>query len=172
MVHYFCAGSRIGQMPHTRIRTESSALKDHLYKKNIEANPYCICKLVETSEHFLRAILITGTRIPDPPFPHLVPPAIMVWIFVWKYIFEPFIHILQHFVLQLSRFLRRGQAKVLFKTGALLLNIESKRGFPLCILTIVSYISLVGKIFGTFLACSSLCTANPFRIERPIKWEF
>jgi hypothetical protein len=33
-----------------------------------------------------------------PLFPHLVPPAIMVWIFVWKYIFEPFIHILQHFV--------------------------------------------------------------------------
>jgi hypothetical protein len=30
-----------------------------------------------------------------PLFPHLVPPAIMVWIFVWKYIFEPFIHILQ-----------------------------------------------------------------------------
>jgi hypothetical protein len=27
----------------------------------------------------------------------------MVWILVWKYIFEPFIHILQHFVLQLSR---------------------------------------------------------------------
>jgi hypothetical protein len=45
----------------------------------------------------------TGTRIPDPFFPHLVPPAIMVWIFVWKYIFELFIHILQHFVLQLSR---------------------------------------------------------------------
>ena len=38
-----------------------------------------------------------------PLFPHLVRPAIMVWIFVWKYIFEPFIHILQHFVLQLSR---------------------------------------------------------------------
>ena len=45
----------------------------------------------------------TGIRIPDPLFPHLVPPAIMVWIFVWKYIFEPFIYILQHFVLQLSR---------------------------------------------------------------------
>ena len=28
---------------------------------------------------------------------------IMVWILVWEYIFEPFIHILQHFVLQLSR---------------------------------------------------------------------
>ena len=36
----------------------------------------------------------TGTRIPDPLFPHLVPPAIMVWILVWKHIFEPFIHIL------------------------------------------------------------------------------
>jgi hypothetical protein len=33
-------------------------------------------------------------------------------------------------------------------------------------------ISLVGKIFGTFLACSSLCTTNPFRIEMPIKREF
>jgi hypothetical protein len=31
------AGSRIGQILHTRIRTESSALKNHLYKKNIEA---------------------------------------------------------------------------------------------------------------------------------------
>ena len=34
---------------------------------------------------------ITGTEILDPLFPHLVPPVIMVWIFVWKYIFEPFI---------------------------------------------------------------------------------
>jgi hypothetical protein len=47
--------------------------------------------------------LFRGTRIPDPLFPHLVPPAIMVWIFVWKYICEPLIHILQHFVLQLFR---------------------------------------------------------------------
>jgi hypothetical protein len=56
-----------------------------------------------------------------PLFPHLVPPAIMVWywIFVWKYIFEPFIHILQHFVLQLSRstnFCFLGPAAVLLIT--------------------------------------------------------
>ena len=49
--YYAC--SRIGQILHTRIRTESSALKDHLYKKNMEANPYCSWQLVETSEHFL-----------------------------------------------------------------------------------------------------------------------
>ena len=51
--YYFYACSRIGQILHTRIRTASSALNGHLYKKNIEANPYCSCKLVETSEHFL-----------------------------------------------------------------------------------------------------------------------
>jgi len=50
-----------------------------------------------------RASKIVGTRIPEPLFAHLVSPAIMVGIFVWKYIFEPFIHILLHFVLQLSR---------------------------------------------------------------------
>ena len=36
---YFYAGSRIGQILHTRIRTESSALKDHLYKKNLKLIP-------------------------------------------------------------------------------------------------------------------------------------
>ena len=52
-----------------------------------------------------------------PLFPRLAPPAIMVWIFIWKYIFEPFIHILQHFVLQLSRStnLFLGSAAVLLK---------------------------------------------------------
>ena len=50
---YFYACSRIGQILHTIIRTESSALKDHLDKKNIEANSYCSCQLVETSEHLL-----------------------------------------------------------------------------------------------------------------------
>ena len=34
-------------------------------------------------------------EVRTPVFPHLIPPAIMVWIFVWKYIFEPFIHMLQ-----------------------------------------------------------------------------
>ena len=50
---YIYAGSRIGQILHTRIRTESSALKDQPYKKNIDGNPYCNCKLEETSEHYL-----------------------------------------------------------------------------------------------------------------------
>jgi hypothetical protein len=65
-----------------------------------------------TNTNFIVWFDTTGTRPYDLPqalefrtplFPHLVPPAIMVWILVWKYIFEPFIHILQHFVLQLSR---------------------------------------------------------------------
>jgi hypothetical protein len=40
----------------------------------------------------------TGTRIPDRLLPHFFSSAIKVWIFVWKYIVEPFIHILQHLV--------------------------------------------------------------------------
>lgn len=38
---------------HTRIRTESSGLKEHLFKKNLVDDPYCICKQIESSEHFL-----------------------------------------------------------------------------------------------------------------------
>ena len=60
-------------------------------------------KLIYISSPFSNQGIPTGTRIPDPLFPHVVPPAIMVWIFVWKYIFVQFIHILQHFVLQLYR---------------------------------------------------------------------
>jgi len=50
---YFYSGSRIGQILHTRIRTESSGLKEHLFKKNLVDDPYCICKQIESSEHFL-----------------------------------------------------------------------------------------------------------------------
>jgi hypothetical protein len=53
--------------------------------------------------YYYLADLSQALEFRTPLFPHLVPPTIMVWIFVWKYIFEPFIHILQHFVLQLSR---------------------------------------------------------------------
>jgi hypothetical protein len=69
----------------------------------LEEYTWRVAKLLVPAFCMLYTPLITGTRIPNPLFPHLVPPAIMVWIFVWKYIFEPFIHILQHFVLQLSR---------------------------------------------------------------------
>jgi hypothetical protein len=62
-----------------------------------------VCLQIKRRFTYLTRTCITGTRIPDPLFPHLVPPAVMVWMFVWKYIFEPFIHILQYFVLQLSQ---------------------------------------------------------------------
>ena len=45
----------------------------------------------------------TGTRIPDPPFSSFGPSRDYGMHLCWKYIFKPFIHILQHFVLQLSR---------------------------------------------------------------------
>ncbi|VDI21638.1 Hypothetical predicted protein [Mytilus galloprovincialis] len=51
--NYYYAGSRLGQIYHARIRTESSSLRDHLYQKNLESDPFCKCKQIETSEHFL-----------------------------------------------------------------------------------------------------------------------
>ena len=59
-----------------------------------------VCHLLSTGRCFLRILQFPPQALEfrTPVFPHLVPPASMVWIFVWKYIFEPFIHILQHFV--------------------------------------------------------------------------
>jgi hypothetical protein len=56
------------------------------------------CQLHIARQWCLQLIFRMRNSEQHPPFP-----AIMAWIFVWKYIFEPFIHILQHFVLQLSR---------------------------------------------------------------------
>jgi hypothetical protein len=45
--------SRFGQILHTRLRTESSSLKDHLFKRNLESDSFCTCKQIESSHHFL-----------------------------------------------------------------------------------------------------------------------
>ena len=71
-------------------------------KMNLKTGPrlYSTCKGLskfgeaEDDDHSLAQAQALKFR--TPLFPYLVPPAIMVWIFVWKYIFEPFIHILQH----------------------------------------------------------------------------
>ena len=48
-------------------------------------------------------IILRGTRIPDPPFSSFGPfRDYGMDLCLEVYIFEPFIHILQHFVLQLS----------------------------------------------------------------------
>ena len=51
--NYFFCGSRLGQILHARLRMHCSSLKQHLYLKNIEPDPHCICGGVETTEHFL-----------------------------------------------------------------------------------------------------------------------
>jgi hypothetical protein len=37
---YYYAGSRLGQILHALLRMNCSSLKQHLYEKNIEPNPY------------------------------------------------------------------------------------------------------------------------------------
>ena len=50
---YYCCGSRLGQILHARLHMQGRLLKQHLYFKNIEPDPHCICGGIETTEHFL-----------------------------------------------------------------------------------------------------------------------
>ena len=46
---YFHAGTRKGQILHTRIRMECSSLNSHLYSKNIINSPSCSCGCFESA---------------------------------------------------------------------------------------------------------------------------
>ena len=50
---YYFIGDRYSQINHVRLRTNCSALKEHLFAKNIVADPYCSCGAVENNKHFL-----------------------------------------------------------------------------------------------------------------------
>ena len=51
--NYFNYGKRVVQIHHARLRLECSALKQHLFKKNLVDSPLCTCGIPETSKHFL-----------------------------------------------------------------------------------------------------------------------
>ena len=50
---YYSSGNRQLQIYHTRLRTNCSSLNQHLYSKNIIADPSCACGGVESTKHFL-----------------------------------------------------------------------------------------------------------------------
>ena len=50
---YFNAGSRVGQILHSRLRMECSSLNSHLYRRNIVESPFCTCGSFESPYHFL-----------------------------------------------------------------------------------------------------------------------
>ena len=50
---YFSAGSRVGQVLHTRLRLECSALNNDLYRRNFVASPLCECGEVENATHYI-----------------------------------------------------------------------------------------------------------------------
>ncbi|MES9881747.1 MAG: reverse transcriptase family protein [Sedimenticola sp.] len=58
---YYYDGNRMGQIMHTRLRTECSSLNDQLFRKNLVISPLCNCGSVETTYHFL----FTCTRYSD-----------------------------------------------------------------------------------------------------------
>ena len=52
---YYYSGVRLDQILHTRLRTESSSLNQHLFKCSLVLSPNCVCGEVESNEHFLLA---------------------------------------------------------------------------------------------------------------------
>ena len=50
---YFNAGTRKGQILHTRLRLECSSLNSHLYRKNLVPEPTCQCGAFESPYHYL-----------------------------------------------------------------------------------------------------------------------
>ena len=49
---YFYIGSRIGQILHSRIRTNYRSLNLDLFLKNITESPLCRCGRIENAQHF------------------------------------------------------------------------------------------------------------------------
>ena len=50
---YYYIGDRKGQILHARLRMRCSSLKQHLFLKNIEPDPFCLCGEVECTTHYL-----------------------------------------------------------------------------------------------------------------------
>ena len=50
---YFNDGIRLGQIYHSRLRTDCSSLNSHLYAKHLTDSPLCDCGEIEDSNHYL-----------------------------------------------------------------------------------------------------------------------
>ena len=50
---YYYTGNRLDQIHHTRLRLHCSSLSQHLFSKNIIANPLCACGEIEDTRHYL-----------------------------------------------------------------------------------------------------------------------
>ena len=50
---YYDCGDRQNQISHTRLRTECSSLNQHIFRRNLVHNTYCLCGEIEDNKHFL-----------------------------------------------------------------------------------------------------------------------
>ena len=50
---YYNAGSRVGQIPHTRLRLDCSALNYYLNRRKLIDSKLCECGEVENAKHFI-----------------------------------------------------------------------------------------------------------------------
>ena len=50
---YYDCGDRLDQISHTHLRTECCSLNQHLFRRNLVQNPYCVCGEIKDNKHFL-----------------------------------------------------------------------------------------------------------------------
>ena len=50
---YYYAGDKFSQILYTRLRTECSSLNQHLFRRGLVPSPNCMCRDIESNEHFL-----------------------------------------------------------------------------------------------------------------------
>lgn len=50
---YYNFGSRKGQILHSQLRLESSALKLYMFRRNLCPSPLCTCGSIESNDHYL-----------------------------------------------------------------------------------------------------------------------
>ena len=50
---FYNAGTRLGQILHTRFRLECSSLNSHLHARNLIESPVCSCRERENANHFI-----------------------------------------------------------------------------------------------------------------------
>lgn len=50
---FYNAGTRLGQILHTRLRLECSSLNAHLFSRNLIESPLCLCGEIENTNHFI-----------------------------------------------------------------------------------------------------------------------
>ena len=107
---YFNTGFRVGQILHTRLRLECSALNNDLYRRNLICSPLCECDEIETATHYIlqcqRFNECRRQRLSDLLLNSTLRDLLFGALYLNDQENEEAFHKVQHFILERKRFQR------------------------------------------------------------------